>query len=594
MRKRSQLHVSVATLVVLLTAAGCGGPFDPTTPSAVGSLVVSFQAGEARTVTPATDTTVAEYSISGVGPAGTSFAATVAAPQSSYTAPDLLVGPWEVTVTASNAGGTLLYAGSAVGTVAASTQSPLSVTLRPVDGTGELSISVQWQDFLATSPDVTGTIAPQTGGATPSPISFTVDAPAASASYVGSLEAGYYTLSFELLDGTDPVWQSPTEAVRILAGQTTELSVTVTYDDITVAPTSIPGQEIWRFTAGDAFDASIWSSPALGPDGTVYVGSDNGLLYALNPDGSARWSYDTGDRVYSSPAVADDGTIYVGSYDNNVHAVNPDGTSAWASPFSTGDWVRSSPAIGADGIIYVGSRDGNLYAINPDGTPAWASPFSTAGAIASSPAVAADGTIYVGSYDSNLYAVNPDGSLKWSFQTADWVHSSPAIGADGTVYVGSYDDYLYAIDPVTGMEDWSYYAGDWIASSPAIGPNGEVYVGDRAGVLHAVDGATGDGLWSFPAGVGGIYSSPLVGADGAIYFGSYDRTVYALNADGSLQWSFATGNGGVYSSPVVAASGAMYVGARDGNLYALGSASEGAAPTSWPMFGNTPDRTARF
>ena len=57
-----------------------------------------------------------------------------------------------------------------------------------------------------------------------------------------------------------------------------------------------------------------------------------------------------------------DGTIYVGSYDHHLYAVNPDGSQKWK--FATGDFVASSPAVGADGTIYVGSYDHHLYAVH--------------------------------------------------------------------------------------------------------------------------------------------------------------------------------------------------------------------------------------
>jgi outer membrane protein assembly factor BamB len=56
-----------------------------------------------------------------------------------------------------------------------------------------------------------------------------------------------------------------------------------------------------------------------------------------------------------------DGTIYVGSLDDNLYAINPDCTKKWA--FKTGAHVYSSPAIGADGTAYIGSDDENFYAI---------------------------------------------------------------------------------------------------------------------------------------------------------------------------------------------------------------------------------------
>ena len=83
-----------------------------------------------------------------------------------------------------------------------------------------------------------------------------------------------------------------------------------------------------------------------------------------------KWSFQTGFDVDSSPAIGSDGTIYVGSYDDYLYAINPDGSRKWR--FKTGGYVSySSPAAGSDGTIYVGSEDNNLYAINPDGSKKW-------------------------------------------------------------------------------------------------------------------------------------------------------------------------------------------------------------------------------
>ena len=57
----------------------------------------------------------------------------------------------------------------------------------------------------------------------------------------------------------------------------------------------------------------VGSSPAIASDGTIYVGSEDSKLYAINPNGTLQWAYTTGGSVYSSPALASDGTIYVGS-----------------------------------------------------------------------------------------------------------------------------------------------------------------------------------------------------------------------------------------------------------------------------------------
>jgi len=64
------------------------------------------------------------------------------------------------------------------------------------------------------------------------------------------------------------------------------------------------------------------SSPAIGADGTVYVGSGHSNVCALNgATEQKRWEFKTGNHVYSSPAIGADGTVYVGSLDGNVYAL---------------------------------------------------------------------------------------------------------------------------------------------------------------------------------------------------------------------------------------------------------------------------------
>ena len=62
----------------------------------------------------------------------------------------------------------------------------------------------------------------------------------------------------------------------------------------------------------------------------------------------------------SSPTIAA-GTVYVGSYDSNVYALDDDtGASKWV--FATGGIVFSSPAY-IDHTVFVGSQDGVVYAL---------------------------------------------------------------------------------------------------------------------------------------------------------------------------------------------------------------------------------------
>ena len=336
----------------------------------------------------------------------------------------------------------------------------------------------------------------------------------------------------------------------------------------------------------------VSSSPAIGLDGTIYVGSYNGFVYALNPNnGVLKWLASVGASVPSSPAIGSDGIIYVGSLDSRVYALNPDdGSVKWKSN-QTGGEIYSSPAIGSDGTIYVGSYDGYTYALNLNGTFKWTSN-QTGDGVHSSPAIGSDGTIYVGSLDNNIYALNPnDGSIKWNFPTGGSVYSSPAIGSDGTIYVGSYDGYIYALNPDDGSIKWHSPTGNSVYSSPAIGSDGTIYVGSYDGYIYALNPDDGSIKWK-SEWIGKIYSSPAIGSDGVIYVGSSNKKVYALNPDGSLKWTYSTG-GEIWSSPAIISDGTIYVGANNG-FYALTSTSQGLADSSWPKFHHDNQNTGRI
>jgi outer membrane protein assembly factor BamB len=75
--------------------------------------------------------------------------------------------------------------------------------------------------------------------------------------------------------------------------------------------------------------------------------------------------------------------------------------------------------------------------------------------------------------------------------------------------------------------------------------------------------ADGRLVWSIY--VGSVVSSPAVGEDGTIYFGSGDRNVWAVTDGGMTRWRYTT------PMPVVASahctSEAVYIGDRNGTMY---------------------------
>jgi outer membrane protein assembly factor BamB len=350
------------------------------------------------------------------------------------------------------------------------------------------------------------------------------------------------------------------------------------------------GDLAWTFQAG----GGIHSSPAIGPDGTVYVGSNDKKVYALNgATGSKKWEFLTGGTVSSSPAIGANGTVYVGSVDRNLYALNgTTGSKRWQ--YSMNQFFTASPAIGADGTIYMlASRDSQVCALNGlTGVKKWELPVGNG---SSTPAIAADGTVYVQGDDKKLHALDGvTGGQKWEFLAGGkymYFAYSPAIGLDGTVYVGTSDYKVYAVNGATGSKLWEFLTGSGVSASPAVGLDGTVYVGSGDGKVYALDGTTGAKKWEFITGAS-IDSSPAVAADGTVYVGSLDNKLYALDGTtGVKRWEFTTG-GSVGSSPAIGVDGMVYVGSSDGKLYALRGGIP-LADSAWPMWGKDPQHTGR-
>ncbi|MWV39628.1 PQQ-binding-like beta-propeller repeat protein [Natrialba sp. INN-245] len=332
----------------------------------------------------------------------------------------------------------------------------------------------------------------------------------------------------------------------------------------------------WMFETGRGS-----SSPAV-VDGTVYIGSVDGNVYALDEtDGSEQWRFGTDGSVNSSPAVAN-GTVYVGSDDGTIYALDAtSGSEQWQ--FETDGPVRPSPAV-ANGTVYVGSYDTNVYALDAgNGSEQWI--FETGGWITSSPAVA-DGIVYVGSRDDNVYAIDTtSGDEQWRFETLGGVgFSSPAV-VDGTVYIGGWD-YMYAIDATTGAEQWRFGGIFYHWYTPAVA-DGTVYVEIQyleapwsVAVLQALDASDGTPQWSTYVEDDWMeaYLYPPVVVDESVYVGASEWSgggLYALNADGgALQWNFDMGS---YVGPPVVVDATVYGGSGRG-AYAI--ESEPAEPAA--------------
>ena len=127
-----------------------------------------------------------------------------------------------------------------------------------------------------------------------------------------------------------------------------------------------------------------------------------------------------------------------------------------------------------------------------------------------------------------------------------------------------------------GQLKWAFKTGAAIYSSPVIGADGTIYFGSNDRNFYAL---TPDGRlkWKF-ATDDLIMSSPAIGADGTIYFGGernfrrehWLHWLFALNPDGTIKWKFASDTYlGRIQSPVIGRDGTIYAGSDTGGLFAI-------------------------
>ncbi len=348
--------------------------------------------------------------------------------------------------------------------------------------------------------------------------------------------------------------------------------------DTTLRRANVDGLEIvWSRAAGQT-EEGVNSSPAVA-DGVVYVGSDDGRLYAFGAGaGRLLWSKRVGGgKVRSSPAVAN-GVVFIGA----------DGGSLQARRTSNGRllWERdlkgriTAPPLVVDGRVFVGSRGGTFFALKADtGRTIWKHyTWSVWDA-----AAYRDGLVYVGSDKERVWAFNArTGRVRWETEVWGRVRSTPAVGP-GRLFFGTDMGRVYALDRLTGAKLWYAAATKsgtgFVRCAPAVA-EGRVYVTvgmtttPMDGMTKAFDVATGAYLWT--GDMADYSTSSPAYANGLVWAGSFDHQLYAYDADTGAKvwrsgWQYEHGffTRGILSSPALA-MGRVFVGVRDGRVYSLG------------------------
>ncbi|MBN2378373.1 PQQ-like beta-propeller repeat protein [candidate division WOR-3 bacterium] len=317
---------------------------------------------------------------------------------------------------------------------------------------------------------------------------------------------------------------------------------------------------LWTYEAEAGGNFS--TAPVIAPDGTLYIGSYDGYLYAISLEGKFKWKYtpsgDLADTRTLLPSIGADGNVHV-TIDPCIYTFSPEGKLLWRWEYETSDYWYTYPATDAQGNVYVGG--GNYYySLTPEGKLRWK---YNADATVSAATAGPDGTLYFGSHDGFLYALTSDGELKWRYETEDTIRTFLQITPEGILYFGSDDGYLYALS-TEGELKWRYQTGGKVWSTPAVDSDGAIYFGSWDDYLYALT-PQGKLKWRYQTG-DAIQSNPAIAPDGNIYFGSWDDYLYALTPKGKLKWRYKA-SAGISYDPILYDSTVYFV--SDTLLYSI-------------------------
>ncbi len=233
------------------------------------------------------------------------------------------------------------------------------------------------------------------------------------------------------------------------------LALTHDGDVLAVAPGLLDslgadGKRKWRYHLRSKGPADA----AVGADGTIYV-VVGGELRALFPKGELRWLL-AKENVNRPLALSADGTVYVGSWNGALLTVAPDGkVSSRLRTVGT-----PMPVIGKGGSLFAVDDNGYVYAVE-GGVVRWKR--HTEANVYDPPVIGADGTVYLRTRVGTVWAVKNDGTPAWSEAVGKAI-GDPLLAPDGTLYVSTDEPGVVAVKaskpPALADKSWPMPGGD--------------------------------------------------------------------------------------------------------------------------------------
>jgi eukaryotic-like serine/threonine-protein kinase len=295
-----------------------------------------------------------------------------------------------------------------------------------------------------------------------------------------------------------------------------------------VAISADKGEKIWSFDAGaEILTTALWVED--GEASKVVFGAGDGTLYALNTKGEVSWKYKTDQAIFSSPVLGENNTIYFGTNNADIIAVNGStGEELWKN--TDADFsIETSPLL-IEGLVVCGAWDGNVYAVSQtDGTLKW----KTAGPMcqtknsryygpADDAPKAIGNQIYI--TDRGYVAGIYDLEGNYVKELATKCAAIASVTDEKALYLRSTANQLIKTD-AQGTPSWTVEVPAGRIPSPPTVDGNNVYLTSNTGRLSALSAETGALSWQYQLTPGlYVFSSPTVAGD----------TIYTTDSFGYL------------------------------------------------------------
>ncbi|RMZ49417.1 T9SS C-terminal target domain-containing protein [Candidatus Marinimicrobia bacterium PRS2] len=328
---------------------------------------------------------------------------------------------------------------------------------------------------------------------------------------------------------------------------------------------------------------------------SIYVTASGDGIYRFDDAGNKLYKLDVAGEVKSVTTITPAHNVYIGSTDNNLYSFGSAGVSNPNWPLALGSEATASVAVDQNENIYIGTHNGIFQALSSDKQILWS--YNAGAAVYCSAAITVNNDLIFTNENGMLYCFDLDeintatpGPI-WYYPIGEGVVSSIAL--DGNyIYATTLDGSLIKLeyDPSNSSptEEWSFQADTVITSSPIIGSQHEIYFGTQLGTIYSINSADGTVIWSYNTG-SSINSTGALAEYGSdldrLFIGNDDGDVYALSiADGHPYWIY--GSGSSIKSAFLYDDGVVHFGTEDGRILKIAdneALSAGLAKSSAEM-----------